>query len=71
MRIAIIGQSAFGEAVLKELVDKEENIVGVFCPPDKENQPQDPIKVTAQSNNIPVFQFSRMRDSQCIEVLKY
>ena len=25
MRIAIIGQSAFGEAVLKELVDKEES----------------------------------------------
>ncbi|GIS68880.1 MAG: hypothetical protein CM1200mP8_4380 [Chloroflexota bacterium] len=70
MRIAIIGQSAFGEAVLKELVDKEENIVGVFCPPDKKNQPQDPIKVTAQSNNIPVFQFSRMRDSQCIEIFE-
>jgi len=70
VRIAIIGQSAFGEAVLKELVDKEENIVGVFCPPDKESQPQDPIKVTAQSNNIPVFQFSRMRDSQCIEIFE-
>lgn len=70
MRIAIIGQSAFGEAVLKALVKKEENIVGVFCPPDKENQPHDPIKVTAQSNGIQVFQFSRMRESQCIDAFK-
>jgi len=70
MRIAIIGQSAFGEAVLKALVREHENIVGVFCPPDKENRPQDPIKASAESNGIPVFQFSRMRDSQCIDIFK-
>lgn len=70
MRIAIIGQSAFGESVLQALVNKDENIVGVFCPPDSENKPPDPIKVTAQANNIPVFQFSRMRDSECIETFK-
>ena len=71
MRIAIIGQSAFGESVLQALVNKDENIVGVFCPPDSENNPPDPMKVTAQANNIPVFQFSRMRDSECIETFKF
>ncbi|MBR62004.1 MAG: methionyl-tRNA formyltransferase [Dehalococcoidia bacterium] len=70
MRIAIIGQSAFGESVLQALVNKDENIVGVFCPPDSENKPQDPIKLNAQANKIPVFQFSRMRDSECIETFE-
>ncbi len=36
MRIAIIGQAAFGESVLNALVEKGENIVGVWCPPDRE-----------------------------------
>ena len=34
-RIAVIGQAAFGESVLNALVEKGEEVVGVFCPPDR------------------------------------
>ncbi len=62
LRVAIIGQAAFGKDVLNALVENDENIVGVFCPPDREGRPVDPIKEAAQKHDIPVFQFRRMRN---------
>lgn len=66
-RIVITGQAAFGEAALKKLLDNGENIVGAFCPPDKEGRPADPIKTHAMENGIEVFQFKRMRSPEAIE----
>lgn len=66
MRIALIGQSAFGEAVLKALVERGEDVVAVFCPPDSEGRPPDPIKVAAEEHRVPVHQFGRMRDASAI-----
>lgn len=70
MRIVIIGQSAFGESVLKSLVDREENVIGVFCPPDAGDKRQDPIKALAISTGTPVYQFARMRNEDCISTFK-
>jgi methionyl-tRNA formyltransferase len=67
LRIAVIGQAAFGEKVVDALVDKGENVVGVFCSPDAEGRPADPIKQAAEKHNIPVFQFRRMRRKVAIE----
>ena len=61
MRIAVIGQAAFGKDVLAALADGGENIVGVFCPPDRKGGPVDPIKDEAGNRGIPVLQFRRMR----------
>ena len=66
-RIALIGQAAFGESVLNALVEHGENIVGVFCPPDREGRPADPIKTAAEEHDIPVLQFRRMRNQDCID----
>ncbi|MYC06039.1 MAG: methionyl-tRNA formyltransferase [Chloroflexi bacterium] len=66
-RIALIGQAAFGESVLNALVEHDENIVGVFCPPDREGRPADPIKTAAEGHDIPVLQFRRMRNQDCID----
>ena len=66
-RIALIGQAAFGESVLNALVEHGENIVGVFCPPDREGRPADPIKIAAEAHDIPVLQFRRMRNQDCID----
>ena len=66
-RIALIGQAAFGESVLNALVEHGENIVGVFCPPDREGRPADPIKTAAEGHGIPVLQFRRMRNQDCID----
>ena len=66
MKIAIIGQAAFGKDVLNALVDKNENVVAVLCPPDNPGRPEDPIKSAAIENQIPVFQYKRMRDKDAI-----
>ncbi len=66
MRIALIGQSAFGEAVLKALVERGEEVVGVFSPPQAEGRPPDPITTAAGEADIPVHQFDRMRHADAI-----
>jgi methionyl-tRNA formyltransferase len=54
MRIALIGQQAFGKAVLEALVDRGENVIGVYCAPDKGRI--DPLKEAALQRSIPVLQ---------------
>lgn len=68
-RIALIGQAAFGESVLNALAKAGENIVGVFCPPDKNGKP-DPLKNAADQHGIAAFQFKRMRASEAIAAFK-
>ena len=67
LRIAVIGQAAFGKDTLAALADNGENIAGVFCPPDREGRPPDPIKQEAVERGVPVFQFRRMRRKAAIE----
>ncbi len=68
MKIAIIGQSAFGKSVLEALTEKgEDEIVGVFAPPTKEGRSTDPISDTANELNVPVFEFSRLRDQEAVD----
>ena len=67
LRIAVIGQAAFGKDTLAALADGGENVVGVFCPPDREGRPFDPIKQEAVERDIPVFQFRRMRRKAAID----
>ncbi len=56
MRIVVHGQQAFGKAVLEALLDRGENIVGVFCAPDGEGRPADPLKEFAQERGFEVHQ---------------
>ena len=67
MRIALIGQSAFGESVLNALIERGEGVIAVLCPPDREGLPVDPLKVAAQGHEVPVHQFRRMRDREAID----
>jgi methionyl-tRNA formyltransferase len=67
MKIALIGQSAFGkgvvEAILKEGAD---TVTGVFCPPDRAGETLDPVKEAALAAGIPCFQFKRMRSPDAV-----
>ncbi len=62
MRIIVHGQNAFGEAVLKALLDRGEDIVAVYCAPGREGRPDDPIKTLALANNLPVIQPKTYKD---------
>lgn len=64
MRIVLIGQAAFGEAVLQRLADNKEDVVAVFCPPDPPGGKGNPLREKAESLGIPVFQPKRMRDTE-------
>jgi methionyl-tRNA formyltransferase len=63
MRIVLIGQAAFGVKTLEILVDKGENIIAVYAPPDRKGKP-DPIKEAAEVRGIPVFQPTTYKDDQ-------
>ena len=56
MRIALIGQQAFGKAVLEALLEKGDEIVAVYCAPDREGSRPDPLKEAALERGLPLFQ---------------
>ena len=59
MRIVLIGQAAFGAKVLENLLERDEQVVAVYTPPDRGSR-QDPLKEAAVARNIPVFQPIKM-----------
>lgn len=70
MRIAIIGQAAFGVAVLESLAaDSQNEIVGVFSPPSKGDR-DDPIVKAVKSLALPLFQFASLKGADAIEQFK-
>ncbi|HEX7928567.1 MAG TPA: formyltransferase family protein, partial [bacterium] len=56
MRIVVHGQQAFGKAVLEALLNRGDNVVAVYCAPEKEGQKVDPLKEFALSKGLPVHQ---------------
>ena len=68
MRIALIGQAAFGADVLKGLLKNGHELAGVFCPPDR-GAKQDPLKEAALAAGVPVFQPGHMRDQEAYEAM--
>jgi len=67
MRIIVNGQQAFGKSVLEALIDRREEVVGVYCEPDSEGRPVDPIKEAALERNVPVFQPKSYRKAETRE----
>ncbi|XP_075953149.1 cytosolic 10-formyltetrahydrofolate dehydrogenase [Anarhichas minor] len=60
MKIAVIGQSLFGQEVYKELRKDGHTIVGVFTIPDKDGK-ADPLATQAEKDGVAVFKFPRWR----------
>jgi methionyl-tRNA formyltransferase len=56
LKIALIGQAAFGEKVLQELHSRGEEIVHVFAPPDAAGGRADPLKTKAVELKLPLSQ---------------
>lgn len=70
MRIIVNGQQAFGKAVLEKLLDRGDNIVGVFCAPDKEGRPVDPIKELALERGLTVHQPNSYKDAETLDLIR-
>ena len=73
MRIIVNGQQAFGRSVLEALLDRGEEVVGVFTAPDAEGASADPLKECSVERGLPVFQpksFRRPRVWDAMRELK-
>ena len=70
MRIILNGQQAFGQTVLESLLDRNEDVVAVFCAPDREGRKADPLKELALSKNLPVYQPASYKKPDIWEQMK-
>ena len=65
-----MGQQAFGKDVLEKIIQKGvDEVVAVYCEPDKEGRPVDPIKEFAIENKISVIQPFHFRDKDTLQKL--
>ena len=65
MRLIIHGQQSFGQAVLEAILDKGvDEVVAVYCAPDKEGRPLDPLKEFALERGLPVQQPESYKDAK-------
>ena len=56
MRIVINGQQAFGKSVLDALLERGDDVIAVYCEPDREGGRPDPIKTAALEHGLPIYQ---------------
>ena len=63
MRIVLIGQAAFGESVLKRLLEAGKEVVGVSTPPDRGSR-VDPLKALAEGSGIPWLATRELRNEE-------
>src|SRR6202166_2895486 len=70
MRIAIVGQSDFGKAVLEAFLARRDTVAGVFCAPEKAGATADPLRLAAEQQHIPVFQFASLKTEEAHQALR-
>ncbi len=71
MRLIIMGQQAFGKDCLEAVLEKgEDEIVAVYCAPDKEGKPVDPIKEFALEQGLPVVQPPNFEDKEVLDEIR-
>ena len=70
MKIAIIGQQDFGKSVLESFLARGDEIVAVFCAPEKEGVRPDALRAAAQEKGLKVHQFKSLRDQEAARAMK-
>ncbi len=70
MRLIVMGQQAFGKDVLAKLIETgTDEVVAVYCEPDRDGKPVDPIKEFALEQGLPVEQPANFDDAAALETL--
>jgi methionyl-tRNA formyltransferase len=67
MRIVVHGQQAFGKSVLEALLARGEQVIAVYCAPEKAGQRADPLKEAALAQQLPVYQPKSFRNQEVWE----
>ena len=68
MRIAIIGQQDFGKATLEAFLNRGDEVVAVFCAPEK-GRP-DPLRLAAEQRGVPLHQLPKLTDPAAQEAMR-
>ena len=70
MKLIVHGQQAYGKSVLEAILDKGvDEVVAVYCAPDKEGRPLDPLKEYALEQGLPVHQPESYKNPEVWEQL--
>lgn len=70
MKIAIVGQQDFGKAVLEAFLARGDQVLGVFCAPEKPGAKADVLKTAAQEKGVQVFQFASLKSEEARSALQ-
>ena len=70
MRIVIVGQQAFGKAVMEAFLARGDTIAGVFAAPEKPGARPDPLVAAAEEKKLPVFRFPKYSAPEALGALK-
>ena len=66
-----MGQQAFGKDCLAKIMEAgRDEVVAVYCEPDREGRPPDPIKVFAEASGLPVHQPPSFDDEATLATLR-
>lgn len=70
MRLIVMGQQAFGKDVLEKIIAAgTDEVVAVYCEPDREGRRADPIKTAAMEHDLPVHQPAHFKDQATLDEL--
>jgi methionyl-tRNA formyltransferase len=70
MRLAIVGQQAFGKAALEAFIERGDDVTGVFAAPEAPGARPDPLRQAAQDKGIRCFQFKSLGSPEALAALK-
>lgn len=70
MRVALIGSADFGKAVLEAFLDRGDEVVAVFCPPDnpKSTKPE-ALKEAAIARGLTPLQFTSLKSPEAAQAM--
>ena len=68
MRYIINGQQAFGKSVLEKMLERGDDVVAVFCAPDKGSR-ADPLKEFSLEKGLPVHQPASYKTDEARELV--
>ncbi len=70
MRIVIVGQQAFGKAVMEAFLARGDTVAGVFAAPERPGARPDPLVAAAEEKKLPVYRFPKYSDPEALAALK-
>jgi methionyl-tRNA formyltransferase len=70
MRVVIVGQQAFGKAVMEKFLERGDEIAGVFAAPEKPGARPDPLVTAAEERKFKMFRFAKYSEPEAQDALK-